>query len=91
MTVAGAVAGAEIMAKVGAGAENKYFRLRNTGYSWMWGCLIYWKLFLMKVKLLDFFIVVSVDTGRRLCDLYNVVFNEGEAAWFVDCSFFEYR
>ena len=25
-------AGAEIMAKVGAGAENKYFRLRNTAY-----------------------------------------------------------
>ena len=26
-----AEAGAEIMVKVGAGAENKYFRLRNTG------------------------------------------------------------
>ena len=32
MAVAGAGAGAEIMAKVGAGAENKYFRLRNTGF-----------------------------------------------------------
>ena len=31
MAVAGAGAGAEIMAKVGAGAENKYIRLRNTG------------------------------------------------------------
>ena len=30
MAVAGAEAGAEIMVKVGAGAENKYFRLRNT-------------------------------------------------------------
>ena len=28
--MAGAGAGAETMAKVGAGAENKYFRLRNT-------------------------------------------------------------
>ena len=30
MAVAGAGAGAEIKAKVGAGAENKSFRLRNT-------------------------------------------------------------
>ena len=34
----------------------------------------------MKVKLLDLLIVVSVNTGTRLCDLYIVVFNEGEAA-----------
>ena len=33
MARAGAGAGAEIMAKVGVGAENKYFRLRNTAYS----------------------------------------------------------
>ena len=30
MAVAGAGAGAEIMVKVGAGAENKWFRLCNT-------------------------------------------------------------
>ena len=31
MAVAGAGAGAEIIVKVGAGTENKLFRLRNTG------------------------------------------------------------
>ena len=32
MAVAGAGAGAEIMAKGGAGAENKSFRFRNTAF-----------------------------------------------------------
>ena len=32
MDVAGAEAGAQIMDKVGAGAENKEFRLRNTEF-----------------------------------------------------------
>ena len=32
MAVAGAGVGAKIMVKVGAGAENKQFWLRNTGY-----------------------------------------------------------
>ena len=34
MAVAGAGAGAEIMVKVGAGAENKYFLLRNTAFDY---------------------------------------------------------
>ena len=40
LTEAGAGAGAEIMAKVGAGAENKKFRLRNTAEIRHWQELI---------------------------------------------------
>ena len=38
MAVAGAGAGAEIMVKVGAGAENKLFRLRNTEIKYRISC-----------------------------------------------------